>query len=341
MNNITISDELLARYLASSASRKEIEQVETWLEASPDHIAELRAYRKLWERSRAAGRQTVAPDTDTAWKKVLAQMRAPTASREVVSPPIAPPKSVPTSVSTPNRFTYQYLAVAAVTLALLAWGWVQFSATSEPTLVSVSTQNNTYEKTLPDGTRFFLNYNSTLTYPEGLTGDIRAVKLQGEAFFDVTPDASHPFVIDANGTEIRVLGTSFNVKANQEVVEVAVKTGKVEVSKAERKVSLLPGEGVVVTDTVFRSMMATKNIAAYSTKVFDFTATSLEEVIQTLNQGFHANVRLAGTQLADCRLTAHYERESFDATLLLIAETMNVTIRQEGNVYWLEGKGCQ
>lgn len=339
MDKSPISDELLARYLASSATRKEIERVEAWLAASPDHLGELRAYRKLWESSQAVGQQRTALHTDAAWNKVKAQMNTPKAVGDMA--PQTPNIDAPIASVTPKRWGYPYWAAAVVTLALLAWGWIHFSSLQEPTLVSVSTQNNTYDKILPDGTKVSLNYNSTLTYTEGLAGATREVQLNGEAFFDVAPDANHPFVIDANGTEIRVLGTSFNVKASQEVVEVEVKTGQVEVSKAERKVHLLPGEGVVVRDTAFKSIQVSQNIASYSTKVFDFTATSLQEVVQTLNQGFHSDVRLSGTQLADCRLTAHYERESFDATLLLIAETMNLTIRQEGNIYWLEGKGCQ
>lgn len=339
MNKPLLTDELLARYLASSATRQEIEEVEAWLASSPDHRDELRAYRKLWERSRSAGKQLATPDTDAAWKKVQAKMHTSTDPEARTSATTEIRASG--SYAQPKRFPFAYMAAAIVTLALLTWGWLYFSRNQETTLISLSTQNNTYEKTLPDGTKVFLNYNSTLTYPDQLEGDIRAVTLRGEAFFDVKPDASHPFVIDANGTEIRVLGTSFNVKAYQEEVKVEVKTGKVEVRKSDQRVQLLPGEGVVVVDTVFRSIQASQNATAYQTKVFNFTATSLLEVVNTLNQGYHADVRLSGEQLADCRLTAHYEQETFDNALQLIAETMNLTVRKEGSTYWLEGKGCQ
>ncbi len=233
-------------------------------------------------------------------------------------------------------------AAAAVALLLIPWLRSYFNSFDPPQQVAVSTQNNTYEKTLPDGSRVFLNYNTTLTYPEGLAGDTRRVSLRGEAFFEVAPDAEHPFVIDANGAEIRVIGTSFNVKAYDEAVRVDVKTGQVEVRKAQKTVALLPGEGVEVqADTVLRMLPIDPNALAYRTQVFDFTATRLDEVAQSLSAGFHADVRLANARLAPCRLTGRYERESLDATLAVIAETLNLTVSRREGTYWLDGAGCQ
>ena len=60
----------------------------------------------------------------------------------------------------------------------------------------------------------------------------RDVKLTGEAFFEITPDAAKPFIIDAGKAKVRVVGTTFNVITNnsESAVEVFVKTGKVVVS---------------------------------------------------------------------------------------------------------------
>ncbi len=163
------------------------------------------------------------------------------------------------------------------------------------------------------------------------------MSLNGEAFFDVAPDAARPFVIEASGTEIRVVGTSFNVKAYDEAVRVDVKSGKVEVRKSLKVMELLPGEGVEVeSDTVFRTLSANPNIAAYGTQIFDFNATPLADVVQSLSQAFHVEVKLASDQLADRRLSARYERESLGATLALIAETMNLRVRKQGDSYLLE-----
>ena len=342
MNRPTSSlpDELLARYLANTATRPEIERVQAWLEESPGHEQELKAYRKLWERSSAVGRPAEpfrrSFDTDAAWRLMQTKMQA----RD--SEP-TPEDSLPSVRPLPVRRWYvpALWVAAAVVLLLIPWLRSYFDSTVSPQQVAVSTQKNTYEKILPDGTKVFLNYHSTLTYPEGLPGDARRVSLRGEAFFEVAPDAAHPFIIDANGTEIRVVGTSFNVKTYDETVRVEVKSGKVAVRKAVKTVELLPGEGVEVqADTVFRKLSANLNTLAYRTQVFDFTATHLDEVVRSLSEGFHADVRLSKTQLARCRLTGRYERESLDATLAVIAETLNLTVSQRDGTYWLDGS-CQ
>ena len=347
MNRPTSSlpDDLLARYLASTATRPEIERVQAWLEESPGHVGELRSYRQLWEKSGAPNRQVDQSgksfDTEAAWRLMQTKMQAQGTSPISEKVPTLPSASVrPLPVLSWRRPALW--AAAVVALLLIPWLRQYFSQQAVPQSIAVSTQNNTYEKTLPDGTRVFLNYNSTLTYPEGLPGDTRRVSLRGEAFFEVAPDAAHPFIIQANGTEIKVVGTSFNVKAYDETVRVDVKTGKVEVRKAVKTVSLLPGEGVeVLADTVLRMIAVDPNALAYRTQVFDFTATRLDEVARSLSAGFHADVRLSNARLGPCRLTGRYERESLDATLAVIAETLNLTVSQREGIYWLDGTGCQ
>lgn len=326
----TLPDDLLARYLASTASREEIERVQTWLDASPENLDELKGYRKLWERSGMIGSQQAPIDTDAAWEKMRAKMR----DSEVIDTPEKDVMPLPTQ----RRFSPSIWSAAAVALVAVAFGWFYFYKGQDVPMVALETQENTREETLPDGTKVLLNYNSTLTFPEGLAGNTRSVSLEGEAFFDVAPDAAHPFIIDANGTEIWVVGTSFNVKAYDEIVRVDVKSGKVEVRKSVKVMELLPGESVEVqSDTVFRTLSANPNIAAYGTQIFDFNKTPLAEVVQSLSQGFHVEVKLADDRLADERLSVRFEHESLDATLAVIAETFNLSVRKQGDSYLLEG----
>ena len=224
---------------------------------------------------------------------------------------------------------------------MLSFGWFLFKSnvSSEQ---KIATTNNTKESVLPDGTKVFLNYNSTLTYPSDFDGDLRTVSLNGEAFFDVKPDAAHPFVINVNGAEIRVLGTSFNVKAYKEKpVRVDVSTGKVQVSKAANKVLLQKGEGAEVLSNEIKSLKANENLLSYRTQIYEFEGTSLADIIASIREGYHADVRLSNQQIAKCKLTIRFEKEPLDATLSVIAESLDLDLRKEGNVYWLDGNGCQ
>ena len=98
---------------------------------------------------------------------------------------------------------------------------------------------------LPDGSNIYLNRNSKFSYRKNFGEHRRDVKLTGEAFFEISPDASKPFIIDAGKARVKVVGTSFNVITNntESDVEVFVKTGKVLVSdnSGSQTIQLDPG----------------------------------------------------------------------------------------------------
>ncbi len=73
-----------------------------------------------------------------------------------------------------------------------------------------------FSVTLADGTRCWLNTASSLKYPAAFTGNERRVTVTGEVYFDVAKDAKRPFIVMADNSEIRVLGTQFNVNAYSE-----------------------------------------------------------------------------------------------------------------------------
>ena len=339
-----ISDELLARYLANTATAEEMAEVKNWLNQTPENEDELAAFEILWEKS-ALLKSRKKVDTDAAWDKVRLKM----AAKSTPASPITnedtdlEKETIIRKLPVHKPFPLKMWIAAAVSLTLMAFGWYVFQTEfRNPEILQVATNDNTKEAILPDGTKVFLNYNSKISYPENFNGDLRSVSLKGEAFFDVKPDASHPFVIDANGTEIRVLGTSFNVKAyKKELVRVDVKTGKVRVSKANRKIELIKGESAEVEDDTVRSLQADANIMGYRTQVFDFNGTNLGDIISSLKDGYHADIRLSDANLAKCRLTIGFQKEPLATTLSVIAETLELNLRKEGNIYWLEGNSCQ
>ena len=92
----------------------------------------------------------------------------------------------------------------------------------------------------------WLNAESELDFPVDFVGKERVVRLKGEAYFEVKPDAAHPFIVETRGVRTRVLGTSFNIKAydNEESIFTTLLTGKVKVSaigEENESVVLTPG----------------------------------------------------------------------------------------------------
>ena len=352
-SHANISEELLARYLADTASESERNDVEAWLAESEANARELATYRLIWDHTAAMKKGSAGVDTDAAWNKMKGKMAmgktadplSKLPAKEVPTPE-APNREAKTIEFRPEirkrRLPVTIWAAAVIAILVTAFGWFFLISEKTPESLQVATTDNTKEQLLPDGTKVFLNYNSKVTYPENFKGDLRTVSLQGEAFFDVKPDAAHPFVIEANGTEIRVLGTSFNVKAYHETpVRVDVATGKVRVSKDSHRVAHVKGQSAEVLKDSIRSLQANMNLMGYRTQIYEFNAADLQDVVTSIRDGYHVDVRLSNDKIAQCRLTIRFEKEPVDATLSVIAETLDLNLRKEGKVYWLDGNGCQ
>ena len=106
---------------------------------------------------------------------------------------------------------------------------------------------------LADGTTVWLNSNSTLKYPaNGFHSKNRKVTLEGEGYFEVAHDEKHPFIVETEKYDIRVLGTTFNVSAypNSDMFETSLIEGKVTVYQpsTQHEVTLKPHEKVEAKD---------------------------------------------------------------------------------------------
>jgi transmembrane sensor len=104
---------------------------------------------------------------------------------------------------------------------------------------------------LPDGSQVWLNSASKLTYAESFNDSTREVKLEGEGYFDIVKDAARPFIVHTAGIDVRVLGTTFNLKSypQESTVEAVLLKGMLEVTNTTNpnspKVILKPHQKIV------------------------------------------------------------------------------------------------
>lgn len=155
------------------------------------------------------------------------------------------------------RRLWHTAAAAAILLPVIfAWHFfVRKADTKSLTRVKGSTlvdgrwktlENNggdTKKATLPDGTQVWLSAYSSIEYqPELFGNEQRELRLQGEAFFDVAPDARHAFVVRHGAIATHVLGTSFNIEAYEEeaAIRVALVSGKVMVAPSGSRPDPVP-----------------------------------------------------------------------------------------------------
>lgn len=123
---------------------------------------------------------------------------------------------------------------------------VKANAHSMAKLNTLSTAiGETYKLRLPDGSYVWLNSASSLTYSTRLIEKgIRTVKLQGEGYFEITKDKSHPFVVNTDKQQVKVLGTHFNINSYTEEASVATTLieGSVSISSGKLQQLIRPGE---------------------------------------------------------------------------------------------------
>lgn len=190
-----------------------------------------------------------------------------------------------------------------------------------------------YALALSDGTRIWLNADSRVRYPNRFVGREREVYLEGEAYFEVARDSSRPFVVRTSATEVRVLGTVFNLQAYpEEQQRTTLVAGSVAVRSGNRGVVLRPGEQAV--EEGGRISVRKVDVACHTAWLkhqFVFVNTPLEEVLGDLERWYDVEVFVANPSLRDLRFTATFSRyEPLNDILDALALTTHIAFDLNG-----------
>lgn len=196
---------------------------------------------------------------------------------------------------------------------------------------------------LPDGSIITLNRNTTLTYHENFGRKSRKVALAGEAFFEISPDASRPFTIDAGKARIKVVGTSFNVitENSDSSVEVFVKTGKVLLSdnSGKRDLMLEPGYvGIMDDNHAEKSVNRNPNYMSWNTGKLEYDGQPLEVVFRDLRRVYNIDVLVDDPSILSNPWTSPIVSQSNDTIIRIICASFNLSYIKDGNVYHLSKK---
>lgn len=119
----------------------------------------------------------------------------------------------------------------------------------EGNLLQLSTpRGGQYQAVLPDGSKIWLNAASSIRFPSKFEGNERKVEVTGEVYLEIAKNTKQPFMVKANGTEVQVLGTSFNIDAygDEGAIKTTLVEGSVKVKAFGRGVLLAPGQQAVV-----------------------------------------------------------------------------------------------
>ena len=150
-----------------------------------------------------------------------------------------------------------------------------------------------YKLVLPDGTKVWLNAESSIRYPVAFIGNERRVFVTGETFFDVEKDKSKPFRVVANDVTVEALGTKFDVNAysNEPFFTATLVEGSVRVTKGSKENILKPGQQAQLTNNDFKIVDTNVvDVTAWTNNQFKFSGTSIDEIMRQVERWYNADV---------------------------------------------------
>lgn len=145
-----------------------------------------------------------------------------------------------------------------------------------------------YRLTLPDGSKVVLNSGSSLTYPLQFEDTIRLVKLEGEGYFEVSPDKSKPFKVQSGAQTLTVLGTHFNIQSYAgERIQTTLLEGKVSLDAIGAKALLSPGQQATIkNDTYHVKKVNAQEAIAWAKNLFVFNNIPLIQIFKGLERWY-------------------------------------------------------
>ena len=222
-----------------------------------------------------------------------------------------------------NRYRI-WMAAATVAMLIAMSGWLyNIVSDNEPAFIVASNNTGIVQKvTLPDGTIINLNTCSRLTYPENFSGKSREVFLDGEAYFDVAHDKSHPFIVRAGELKIRVLGTKFNVNASTLVPQITATLieGSIEAATGKKNILMKPNQQLKYDTSSGRVSLTELTNASreirWTQNVWVLSDTLLLDICQRLEQQFNIKIIIMNDELIGKSFTGEfYTNESLESIL--------------------------
>ncbi|HEX9509735.1 MAG TPA: FecR domain-containing protein [Puia sp.] len=362
---------LIAKRLNGEATPEELRELEDLLRCNPELHYPMQTISDLWNDTSLPDRQMA----ERAFNRHIDRMQElnidfsprPSVGEYVESTtyPFAPaqPRS--------RRKTPLLISSFGVMLAL-AFGWFYYRPSTPlvaPAIAMAPTQSGNEIFTgngsrthlvLPDGSVVWLNAGSRISYGKNYGTAAREVNLTGEAFFDVAPNSSKPFVIHTTRIDIRVLGTSFNVKSypTERTTETTLIRGSIEVSIKNRpsdKIILKPNQKLVVADDSTlrqpsprrREIPTAESLVTISKPTYEhnsgaiietswinnkliFQDEEFSELAKQMERWYGVSIRFDNLRQEDWRFTGTFDKETIQQALDALKLTANFNYTIEG-----------
>lgn len=207
--------------------------------------------------------------------------------------------------------------------------------TGPPKLVTLKTpKGGKFQINLEDGTKVWLNTESSIVFPEHFDKDRRLVSIQGEAYFEVAESRSKPFIVQGDNFGVRVLGTKFNVssRTTNKFSKVALLQGSVQLTSKVGNKILKPGERATMdASRVIYDKFDPETELAWKDNYFIFKDENIKSVMDELAQWYDAEIIFQGNEWNDVNFNIRISRrENIEEILSTMEFTKSVQFKIEG-----------
>ncbi|MCH7408935.1 FecR domain-containing protein [Belliella sp. DSM 111904] len=316
-----MNEDILIKYLLRETTPKQNAEIESWIRSNPAHTKQFEDMRKVWEISaKLTTKSTI--DVNEAWERFTINRS------EAIKP----------SKGNSRKFIRPYFQIAAAVFVILlvsvfAVSLLPHGGRAGILPVALTADSNTVRETLLDGSIVTLNKNSNMSYKQSFLGKERLVDLKkGEAYFEVKRNAKKPFIIQTEDVEIKVLGTSFNVKKTETLTTISVSEGSVNIASGINEVILLAGEKATVLHTtgeIKKSKQEDQLFQYYVSRIFKADNLPLTRLIEVLNEAYGTNIMIQSEKLQNLTITSVLKYDSLDENLEVISRTLNIKVTRE------------
>ncbi|HBL74791.1 MAG: hypothetical protein A2W90_08080 [Bacteroidetes bacterium GWF2_42_66] len=320
----------ISSYLSNNNDEEQLEVIRRWLTESEDHPFILREIINTWQLTR---KKTTfyEPDKDILWKKLMFRIGHHPEKKKQIA-------------------TYlKWIAAAAVVLLIFVTGvWTgnnSFRHTSALAYTTVMSPAGSRTRIiLPDSSVVWLNSEAEIRYPAAFEKRSREVFVSGECFFDVTKDAKRQFTVHCTDFNVKVFGTSFNIRQSKKNnhTEVSLVEGKVQIlNKADQPLTLLdPGEQFVFKGEkgIKKKIDNVEALTAWRNNMLIFENEPVETVIQTLESWYGVEFRVDTAILNNHRYTFKVKTESLREVLEMISVITPIEYTIEGEIVTMRYK---
>lgn len=314
--NIEKLGEIVDRYVAGTATASEKEWIEKWLQARPEDTRLLDAPQR--EATRTALWQSIAHAT----------------GQEPVS---AAPSTARIHQTGLRRWWPGAAAAAFIIICAGLWLYTTQPSTHPSAAQTITALRGSHKTTLlPDSTVAHLFPGSTLTIADGFNTKDRHVAITGRVFFEVKTDASKPFHVQAYQLNTQVLGTSFEVMAQDSLhASVIVRTGKVGVQYNNRQLTSLTAGKRLLYDVQHQHFAVDEVNAAMLCEWWNngmvFNQAPLAEVAHSLSDWYNIPITITGAKWKQESVTIRIKNQPLTQALALLSETLGFQYKQEKN----------